>query len=109
MAALTPVTLKRTSNGNDLAGVAAAGGGDSFANTGKEFVVIKNGSGSPITLTVATPGTVDGDLAIADRTATIGAGETRAVGPFPVSTYGETVNLTYSGVTSLTVSIQAFP
>ncbi|HEY0882253.1 MAG TPA: hypothetical protein VGD87_12010, partial [Archangium sp.] len=93
-----------------LAGVAANGGGDSFPNYGQEVVVIKNGGGSSITLTVTTPATVDG-LAVADRTAVIAAGETRMVGPFPPGWYndnqqpGGSVALGYSGVTSVTVAV----
>lgn len=108
MAALTPVTLKRATDGISLAGVAAAGGGDTFENTGKEFVVINNGGGGAITLTVATPTTVDG-LAVADLTASVGAGAIKAVGPFPPSIYGETVSLSYSGVTSVSVAVARFP
>ncbi len=110
MAALTVQQSKRSGNGVDLAGVAAAGGGDTFPTTGKEVVVITNGGGSPVTLTVATPGTVD-SLAVADLTATIGAGETRLLGPFPPSIYatdgqpGSNVALSYSGVTSVTVAV----
>lgn len=38
---------------------------------------VKNGSGGSVTLTVATPRVVDGDLAVADRTVAIPAGEER--------------------------------
>ncbi|MEK7178551.1 MAG: hypothetical protein AAB721_02775 [Patescibacteria group bacterium] len=112
MATLTVLTSKRSANGNDLVGVAAAGGGDVFPNTGKEVVVIKNGGAGAITLTVVTPATIDG-LAVADLTATIGVGETRAVGPFPPGVYstggvaGGNVSLTYSGVTTVTVAVLA--
>lgn len=107
MATLTVNPAKRSGNGVDLAGVAAAGGGDSFPNTGAEVLVIKNGGGSGITLTVVTPVTVDG-LAVADLTATIAAGATAMVGPFPPGTYSDgsgNVNLTYSAVTTVTVSV----
>jgi hypothetical protein len=102
MATLTVVDAKRSGNGQDLVGVAAAGGGDSFPNDGSTILVIKNGGGSPITLTCVTTITIDG-LAVTDLTATIGAGETRAVGPFPTNYYSTTVSLTYSGVTTVNV------
>jgi hypothetical protein len=107
MATLTVATAVRTTNGVNLVGVSAAGGGDVFPNTGSEVVVIKNGSGSPITLTVVTPATVDG-LAVADLTASIGAGETRMVGPFPTAVYSDgsgNVSLTYSAVTTVTLAV----
>lgn len=106
MAVLTVQQATRSTNGIDLAGVAAAAGGDTFPNTGREVLIIKNGGGAPITLTVATPATVDG-LAVADLTATIGAGATRMIGPFPPSVYSASdgsVALTYSAVTSVTVA-----
>jgi hypothetical protein len=102
MAVLTVLDAKRATDGTDLAGAAAAGGGDSFANDGMTVLVIKNGGGSPITLTAVTTITIDG-LAVTDLTCSIGAGATRAVGPFPTSYYSSTVSLTYSGVTSVTV------
>lgn len=110
MAVLTVVSAKRSANGNDLVGVAAAAGGDSFVNSGQEVVVLKNASAGIITVTVPTPVTVDG-LAVADLTAAIGVGETRLLGPFPPAWYNDTglgggsVNMTYSGVTTLTVNV----
>lgn len=109
MATLTVQPAVRTTNGVNIAGVAAAGGGDSFPNTGKEVVYIKNGGGSGITLTVVTPVTIDG-LAVADLTATIGAGESRIIGPFPPAYYSDgsgNVGLTYSAVTTVTVGVVA--
>ncbi len=108
MAALTPTTVGRSSNGMALAGVAAAGGGDTFENTGKEVFVVNNGGGGAVTVTFATPVTVDG-LAVADLTASVGAGASRAIGPFPPQVYGENVSVSYSGVTSVTVAVMRFP
>lgn len=114
MAQLTITPARRGTNGIDLgAGVAAAAGGDVFENTGSELLAIKNGGGGAITLTAVTPATVDGQ-AVADLTASIGAGETRLVGPFPTAYYsaggvtGGNVSLTYSGVTSVTVTVVRF-
>lgn len=113
MAALTVQTLKRTSNGVDLAGAAASAGGDTFPTTGREFIVVENGGGSSITVTVATTVTVDG-LAVTDLTAVVAAGEKRAIGPFPPATYaadqqpGGNVALSYSSTTSVTVAVVQF-
>lgn len=110
MAALTVQQSKRAGNGIDLAGVAANVGGDTFPTTGREVLVIKNGGVGSVTLTVATPSTVDG-LPVGDLTAAIGAGETRMIGPFPPGVYaadgqpGNNVALSYSGVTSVTVAV----
>lgn len=102
MAVLTVQNVVRA--GLEATYAAAAAGGDSFPNDGKDtFAHVKNGSGGSIDVTIETPGTVDG-LAIADRVVAVPAGEERMIGPFPTATYSNSVGLTYSGVTSLTVA-----
>ena len=59
---------------------AANGGGDQVLATDGTFLHVKNGSGAPITVTVDTPGTVDG-LAIADPDTVIAAGTEQFIGP----------------------------
>jgi hypothetical protein len=116
MAVLTVSRLTRDSaTGVDIAGVAAAAGGDTFANDGQTLLNIFNGGGSPITLTVVTPATVEG-LAVADRTYSIPASGRRVIGPFRPSLYndaggvvGGNVSLTYSAVTSVTVVPVSYP
>lgn len=100
MALLTTLVSKRSGNGNSLAGV-QAGASDTFVNTGKEIVVIVNGSASPVTATFTTAVTVDG-LAVADLTATIPAGATHAVGPFPPGWYN--ADLANGGLVTVTMS-----
>lgn len=106
MAVLTVSSVDR--NGVDLAAglVAAAGGGDSFPNTGTELLVIQNTSGSIITVTMVIQSTVDAQT-VTSRTFTVAATTgLKIVGPFPTTIYNDTnsrVNLTYSGVTNLKV------
>ena len=104
MATLTVQEI--TSVGLEASYDSASGGGDDFPNTGREFIHIKNDSGGDITLTVETTITVE-SLAVTDRTVVITAGEERFVGPFLPKYYndGNSVNLSYSGVTSLTLAI----
>lgn len=90
--------------------VAAAGGGDSFVNDGYTFLYIKNASGAPITVTVDAPGTTGPDQANAfdpDLVKSIPAGGERTIGPFVdkarFNDVNGRVNLSYSGVTTLTV------
>lgn len=87
--------------------VAAAGGGDTFVNEGKRtFYAIDNASGGAITVTFDGQG-VGPASAVAfddDVDVSVGAGEVRWVGPFPISRFTSTVAVTYSGVTSLTVA-----
>lgn len=105
MAVLTVAAAARS--GLTLAQVAAAAGGDKMPNTGKEILVITNASVGAITLSFpfAARAAVDG-VAPAAKTAVVGAGATVIAGPFPPEQYNnasEQVDITYSGVTTLTV------
>lgn len=101
MAALTLQVLVPGGSASVL--TAAAGGGDTCAAGDGVFLEANNGSGAPITITLVTPGTVDG-LAIADRAVIVPAGERWKI-PVPrlfAKADGQ-CDLTYSGVTTLTV------
>jgi hypothetical protein len=92
--------------------VSATGGGDQFTNNGRVFAQIKNASGGAITVTFATQTTIDG-LAVTDLTVSVGAttGD-KMVGPFPPDIYNDSsgfVQVTYSGVTSLTIGAFRLP
>jgi hypothetical protein len=72
------------------------------------FLYVKNASGSPITVTIDTPGLVDG-LAIANLTVSVPAttGE-RMIGPFPPGIYNQAdgnVYVDWSSVTSVTAGV----
>lgn len=85
--------------------VAAASGGDTAEIRDGAFLVVNNGSGSTVTVTVATPGTVKG-LAIGQATMAILAGD---VGIMPLTNiFRQTTgraNITYSAVTTVTVGV----
>ena len=86
---------------------ACAGGGDEFVNDGNVIAYIENGSGGDITVTFATPKTVEG-LAVADAAVVVTAAEARFVGPFDPAVFNDSagkVQVTYSGVTSLTMAL----
>lgn len=105
MAALTVQSMARTAVLTPTY-AAAAGGGDTVPNDGSTFLHFKNGSGAPITVSVAVQGKVDG-LTPAARTYIIPAGGDGMFGPFPVDNYNNSTQslvLTYSGVTTLTVA-----
>lgn len=94
--------------GLNLTMSAAAGGGDSFENNGHVLIRINNGSGGAITVTADAPkpdnfGLTDNSHDVA---LVIPAGESRIWGPFPVNRFNDAngrVQLTYSGVTTLTI------
>jgi hypothetical protein len=85
----------------------AAGGGDTCVTGSDVRLYVKNGSGSSVTVTLATPGTVDGDLAIADRTVTVAAGATTAIPMTDLYRNPSTgvASITYSAVTTVTVAV----
>lgn len=86
--------------------VAAAGGGDTMAGGQAVFLYCNNGSGAPITVTLATPETVEGSLAVADRPVTVTNATFRII-PVP-SRYNDPTtglaSITYSAVTTVTVA-----
>lgn len=87
--------------------LAAAAAGDKCVTGDGVMLLVKNGSGSPITVTLATPGKIDGDLDISDRIVTVAAG---AMTGIPVGdryrdpTTG-LASITYSSTTTVTVAV----
>ena len=108
MATLTVQTIDRGGDGLTPAFAAAAAGGDDFPNTGREFIVVKNGGGAPMTVTAVTPQTVAGSLTVSDEPYTIPASGERYIGPFPTGPFNNPqgrVSLTYSAVTTVTIGV----
>ncbi|MEI5520660.1 hypothetical protein WB388_08600 [Streptomyces brasiliscabiei] len=86
--------------------VAAAGGGDTAQTGSGVFLRVANADASPHTVTLVTPGTVDG-LAIADRAVVVPAGQTFDI---PVTDRYRNPStgraaITYDGVTDVTVGV----
>lgn len=103
MALLT--TQQMTSAGAAITAVSAAGGGDTLdISNGRTFLWCNNGGGSSITVTLVTPGTVDGDLTVQDRAVSVTNGTWKMIGPLNPAVYGSVVSITYSGVTTVTVA-----
>jgi len=81
--------------------------GNKFSNDGRMFLHVKNGAASPITVTIQTPGTVDG-LAVAEQIVTVTNAEERMIGPFPPNIYNQSdgmVYVDYSSVTTITAAV----
>lgn len=80
--------------------------GNKFQNDGRMFLLVKNGAGAPITVTIQTPTTVDG-LAVADQTIVVTNGEQRMIGPFPPNLYNTDgfVYVDYSSGTTVTAAV----
>lgn len=85
--------------------VAASGGGDKAVPGDGAYLEVLNGSGSSITVTIATPEVVDGSLAVADRAVAVGAGVRTKIA-LPAELYEQADGLawiTYSSATTVTV------
>jgi hypothetical protein len=81
--------------------------GNSFRLSTGRFMHVKNGSGGSVTVTIPTPGTVDG-LAIADRSVAVPAAGERLIALGTAGTYkqaGGVAFVDYSAVTSVTVAV----
>lgn len=93
--------------GGAYAAVAASAGGDKVAPSDRGALLVLNGSGAPITVTVATPGNTKYGQAIPDIPVTVPATGARLIGPFPADLADPTdglVAITYSAVTTVTVA-----
>src|SRR5687768_15002057 len=103
--ALTPVPVDGGLADLAAVAVAAAGGGDSApCGPGRALVVI-NGGGASVTVTVASPGTVSG-LDVENPAVVVSAGDTGIL-PLPRLLAGANgrAAITYSGVTSVSVAV----
>lgn len=63
-------------------------------NDGKVVLIVRNSNGSSTarTLTIVLPGAVDGQ-GITPKATSIAAGATRVFGPYPVRSYGSTLQV----------------
>ena len=90
---------------------ATATHGNKFLNSGKECLHVKNASASPITVTIATPGQVDG-MDIGDLTVSVAAttGDV-IIGPFTRTFEAQEnwIHAVFSDVTTVTVGAIRMP
>jgi len=107
--ALTTKTIVRTGLVlTTLAITPTATHGNKFWNNGKTFLMVNNGSGDAITVTINTPSQVAG-LDIAELTVSVAAGARTAIGPFTTdfnqndgyvwATFSAVVDVTIDAVT----------
>lgn len=105
MATLTVVTAAVT--GSVYTPAAAAAGGDVFPNDGNTRLLVTNGGGGSINV-VATPQNTVNGLSLSAVVVAVAAGASKVLGPFLPQYFNNAsgqVVLTYSGVTSVTVSV----
>jgi hypothetical protein len=79
---------------------------NAFANDGRTFLYVTNAAGSPINVTIDTPGVVDG-LAVGNLVVSVTNGQSRVIGPFPTNIYNQAdgkVYVDWSSGTSITAA-----
>ena len=86
---------------------AASAGGDSFVQANDQVLVVKNGGGSPINVTIVVPGNDDFGTARPDVVVAVANATERYI-PTSHLLYNDgtgNVSVTYSAVTSVTVGL----
>ena len=116
MATLT--RINPAESGTVATGAAAAGGGDVVDNTdGKTLLLIHNGDGSSVNVTITAQNTsfTDGKLGAITKSTQVVAvagGARKIIGPFPANVYNNAsgqLAITYSAVTSLYIACIKLP
>lgn len=106
MATLTAV--QATLTGAAVTMAAASAGGDKVNGDDDVAILVTNGSGSSITVTIAVPGNTRFGQAEPDIAVTVAAGATKLIGPLvdalEDAATDRLVAITYSAVTSVTVA-----
>lgn len=109
MAALTVQNTGLGTSALEPTYAAASAGGDTFVNgDGRVILHVKNGSGASIDVTITTPYSLRGGIAVDDPVTAVPAGEDRMIGPFDPAVFnaaaGTGVSVSYSAATSVTVA-----
>lgn len=108
MALLTTNVVPNTGLRIDNLFVAASGGGDTCATGAGVNLIVKNGAGSSMTVTLAYPTPYDGDQTVTGRTFTVPATSGEFVIPvrdvYRNSSTG-VASISYSSATSVTVAV----
>ena len=99
MAALVKITTGLIGGKPTLAAAAA---GQTFVNTGRTLLQVKNASASAITVTIPSKEKCNMGFTH-DVTVSIPATEERIIGPFNTTRFGTSIALAYSAIASVTV------
>lgn len=106
MATLTYQQVSVTAGLAPVLAAATVTTGDAATPNDRGFFMVKNGSGSPINVTVVVPGNTKYGLANPDPSIAVAAGATTLIGPLPVDLGDPTTGLVTvicSSVTTVTI------
>lgn len=80
---------------------------DSFANTGRAYILVNNASGATRTFDVVTTQTVTSEtLAVSDLAISVDNGDIEWIGPFDTNVFSTTVTLqNWNATTGVTVAV----
>ena len=98
------LTVGTTSVSGVVTNLQAVSSADEFANDGRTILDVNNGSGSSVTVTFTTPGTVGG-VAIENPAIAVAAGARKRIGPFDPSVFNAAdgnVDVAFSATTTIT-------
>lgn len=91
----------------------AVAASDTFLPDERTFLHVKNAGGSPDTVTVTTPGTGAGGLAIAEAISTVTNATEEFIGPFPAQHFADPTTglatVTHSFTTTVTCAVVKAP
>lgn len=104
---------KVTKDGLNPTLVAAAAGGDTFENSGRELLYVENGDASSHTVTVTAQKSsfedeAHGDVDLSDAQVSVPAGEFRLIGPFAPAAFNNASGnaaVSYSSETGMQVAV----
>lgn len=93
--------------GTTVTYTAAAGGGDTVKPSRLGCLHVRNGGGSSINVTVVVPGNTRWGQPEPDVVVAVPAGAEKVIGPLPddLADTDGLIDITYSGVTSVTVAM----
>lgn len=108
MATITAIAASPTGTVYTTTAVASA---DKFLNTGREVLLVTNGGGSSINVTL-TPGGTPGGLALATVVIAVANGTSKLIGPFNPAFWNDSggfVNVAYSATASVVEAVIQTP
>ena len=104
---ITPTAITRTGVAPPAETTPDVAQGNAIPNSGALYLLLRNSNGASTArnLTVAFANTVDGQT-VPPKSYAVAAGASLYVGPFPISTYGQTLNVNADNAELKIVALQ---
>ena len=98
-------SVQRITRSGIVPSLAAVAASDTFANDGRTFLWVDNGSGgaTSVTFDIATdPHASDPSYSSTATAQSVAAGTVELLGPFPTNRFGSTVTVNFDPITTIT-------